>query len=100
MVATIMLLPFLFISVVKMEIISLFCNVTMAKTLQRNTLLRYKLIKDLYLEHKTEDIPDTKVLRRHIYPKYPISRSTLNTILSTPIEKQLAEINANNCGAQ
>lgn len=83
-----------------MEIISLFCSIPMAKTLQRNTLLRYKLIKDLYLEHKTEDIPDTKVLRRHIYPKYPISRSTLNTILSTPIEKQLAEINANNCGVQ
>lgn len=65
----------------------------MSKPLQRNTLLRYKLIKDLYLEHKTEDIPDTVVLRKYIYPKYPISRTTLNTILSTPIEKELDKLN-------
>ena len=65
----------------------------MGKPLQRNTLLRYKLIKDLYLEHKNEDIPDTVVLRKYIYPKYPISRTTLNTILSTPIEKELVKLN-------
>ncbi|AYZ11900.1 hypothetical protein EG344_00665 [Chryseobacterium sp. G0162] len=65
----------------------------MGKPLQRNTLLRYKLIKDLYLEHKNEDIPDTVVLRKYIYPKYPISRTTLNTILSTPIEKELDKLN-------
>lgn len=65
----------------------------MAKTLQRNTLLRYKNIRDLYLEHKTEDIPDTVVLRKYIYPRYPISRTTLNTILSTPIDRYLAELN-------
>lgn len=63
----------------------------MAKPLQRNTLLRYKYIRDIYLQHKTEDIPDTRVLKRYIYPKYPISRTTLNTILSTPIDKLLAE---------
>lgn len=65
----------------------------MSKPLQRNTLLRYQLIKDLYLEHKTEDIPDTVVLRKYIFPKYPISRTTLNTILSTPIEKELEKLN-------
>jgi len=66
----------------------------MSKVLQRNTLLRYKNIRDLYLEHKTEDIPDTVVLRKYIFPLYPISRTTLNTILNCPIEKQLAVINS------
>ena len=70
----------------------------MAKPLQRNTLLRYKIIRDIYLQHKTEDIPDTRVLKQYIYPKYPISRTTLNTILSTPIDKLLAELNS--CEAQ
>lgn len=72
----------------------------MDKAPQLNTLLRYKLIKDLYLQHKTEDIPDTKVLRKYIFPLYPISRGTLNTILSTPIEKLLAEKGFNSCEAQ
>ena len=76
-----------------MELFSIFLFITMAKTLQRNTLLRYKNIRDLYLEHKTEDIPDTVVLRKYIYPRYPISRTTLNTILSTPIDRYLAELN-------
>lgn len=66
----------------------------MAKHLQRNTLLRYKNIRDLYLEHKTEDIPDTVVLRKYIYPKYPISRTTLNTILNCPIDKFLAALSS------
>ena len=70
----------------------------MAKPLQRNTLLRYKNIRDIYLQYKTEDIPDTRILKRYIYPKYPISRTTLNTILSTPIDKLLTELNS--CEAQ
>lgn len=72
----------------------------MTKRLQRNTLLRYKNIRDIYLQHKTEDIPDTRILKRYIYPKYPISRTTLNTILSTPIDKQLSELEANSCEVQ
>ncbi len=58
-----------------------------------NTLLRYKNIRDLYLKYKTEDIPDTVILRKYIYPIYPISRTTLNTILTTPIEKLLKDTN-------
>ena len=72
----------------------------MAKPLQRNTLLRYRNIRDIYVLHKTEDIPDTRILRRYIFPKYPISRTTLNTILSTPIDKLLSELEANNCAIQ
>lgn len=64
----------------------------MAKPLQRNTLLRYQIIRDIYLQYKTEDIPDTVILRKYIYPRFPISRTTLNTILNTPIEKKLAEL--------
>ncbi|WP_083993734.1 hypothetical protein [Chryseobacterium koreense] len=69
----------------------------MTKPLQLNTLLRYKNIRDIYLQHKTEDIPDTRILKRYIYPKYPISRTTLNTILSTPIDKLLAELSSCEC---
>ena len=61
----------------------------MQKKIQLNTLIRYKNIRDLYLEHKTDDIPDTVVLRRYIFPVYPISRTTLNTILNTPIDREL-----------
>ena len=68
----------------------------MAKQLQRNTLLRYRNIRDLYLQFKTEDIPDTVILRKYIFPKYPISRTTLNTILSTPIDKLLSDLSINN----
>lgn len=65
----------------------------MSKVLQRNTLLRYKNIRDLYLKHKTADIPDTVILRNYIFPLYPCSRTTLNTILSCPIDKLLNEFN-------
>lgn len=64
----------------------------MEKRFKKNTLLRYKLIKDLYLKFKTEDIPDTVILRKYIFPEYPISRSTLNTILNTPIERELTKL--------
>ena len=59
---------------------------------KKNTLLRYKLIKDLYNKHKTDDIPTTKVLRKYIFPVYPISRTTLYTILTTPVNKELMQI--------
>jgi hypothetical protein len=64
----------------------------MAKLMQRNTLLRYRKIRDLYLQHKTEDIPDTVILRKYIYPVYPISRSTLNNILATNIEREFQKL--------
>lgn len=62
--------------------------------IQNNKLMRYKLIMDLYKKHKTEDIPDTVILRKYIYPVYPISRTTLYTILTTPVNKQIAELEA------
>jgi hypothetical protein len=62
--------------------------------IQTNKLKRYKLIVDLYNKHKTEDIPDTVILRKYICPVYPISRTTLHTILCTPVNKLLAEIEA------
>lgn len=60
--------------------------------IQRNKLLRYKLIKELYLKHKTEDIPTTVVWRKYICPVYPISRTTLYEILCTPITSELKRI--------
>lgn len=67
----------------------------MASNIQKNTLIRYKNIRDLYLKYKTEDIPDTVILRKYIYPIYPISRTTLNTILNTPIDRELNRIYPN-----
>ncbi|KMQ70229.1 hypothetical protein [Chryseobacterium koreense] len=64
----------------------------MQKPLQLNTLLRYKIIRDIYLQYKTEDIPDSVILRKYIRPRFPISRGTLNTVLSTPIDKLLSEL--------
>ncbi|MEG2078334.1 hypothetical protein [Chryseobacterium sp.] len=66
----------------------------MSKPLQRNTLLKYKLIRDIYLQHKTEDIPDAVVLRKYIFPVYPISRTTFNAVLNCPIDKLLAKLNS------
>lgn len=60
--------------------------------IQRNKLLRYQLILDLYHKYKTDDIPTTVIWRKYIYPIYPISRTTLYEILSTPVKKQLKEI--------
>ena len=60
--------------------------------IQNNKLKRYKLIMDLYNKHKTEDIPDTVILRKYIYPVYPISRTTLYTILTTPVNKEIAKL--------
>jgi hypothetical protein len=61
---------------------------------QNNKLMRYKLIVDLYNKHKTEDIPDTVILRKYIFPIYPISRTTLYTILTTPVDKEIAKLEA------
>lgn len=60
--------------------------------IQKNKLLRYKLIKELYQKHKTEDIPTTVVWRKYIYPVYPVSRTTLYEILCTPITSELKKI--------
>jgi hypothetical protein len=62
--------------------------------IQNNKLLRYKLIMDLYKQYKTEDIPTTVVWRKYICPVYPISRTTLYTILCTPVNKEIAELEA------
>lgn len=59
-----------------------------------NKLRKYKLIKDLYDKHKTDDIATTVVLRKYIYPIYPISRTTLYNILCTPVNKELKELEA------
>lgn len=59
---------------------------------QRNKLLRYKLIKELYLKYKTEDIPTTVVWRKYICPVYPISRTTLYEILCTSVTSELQKV--------
>lgn len=61
---------------------------------QLNKLRRYKLILDLYNQYKTEDISVTAVWKKYICPVYPISRTTLYEVLSTPVYKELAKIEA------
>lgn len=62
--------------------------------IQKNKLLRYKVILDYYNEIKNEDIPTTVIHRKYIYPKFYISRTTLYEILGTPVVKELKEIQA------
>lgn len=61
---------------------------------QRNKLLRYKLIKELYQKTVQEHpyTPLTKILEIYIAPVYPISRTTLYEVLCTPITAQLKKI--------
>lgn len=63
---------------------------------QRNKLLRYKLIKELYQKTVQEHpyTPITKILTQYIAPIYPISRTTLYEVLCTPITTELREIEA------
>lgn len=60
--------------------------------IQRNKLLRYKLIKELYYKHKTDDIPTTVIWRKYICPIYPISRTTLYEVLCTPVTSELKKV--------
>ena len=62
--------------------------------IQKNKLLRYKNIKELYqqLVKDHPHVPTTKILSEYIYPVYPISRTTLYEVLCTPINKQLREL--------
>ncbi len=61
---------------------------------QRNKLLRYKLIKKLYQKAIQEHpyTPITKILEIYICPVYPISRVTLYQILTTSITTELREV--------
>lgn len=63
---------------------------------QRNKLLRYKLIKELYQKTVNEHpyTPTTKILEIYITPIYPISRTTLYEILCTPITTELKKVEA------
>lgn len=76
------------------------CQVRSSRTskiqlgIQKNKLLRYQKVLDLYLQEKTEDIPDTVIWRKYIWPTFHISRRTLVTILGTPVVKELKEIKA------
>ncbi len=63
---------------------------------QRNKLLRYKLIKELYNEtiKLHPYTPLTQIHKQYIYPVYPISRTTLYAVLCTSIAKELKELDS------
>lgn len=62
--------------------------------IQRNKLLRYRLIKDLYNQTIKDHpyTPLTKIHEIYIFPIYPISRTTLYEILFTPVTTELQEV--------
>lgn len=64
--------------------------------IQRNKLLRYQKIKELYNESVKAHphTPLTKILEIYIYPVYPISRTTLYQVLFTSITSELRNIEA------
>lgn len=61
---------------------------------QRNKLLRYKLIKELYQKSVQEHphTPTTKILEIYIQPIYPISRTTLYEVLCTSVTTELKKV--------
>lgn len=71
-------------------------NNNRALGVQKNKLLRYQLIKNLYNETVKQHphVPLTKILKKYICPIYPISRTTLYEILCTPIASELKKIEA------
>jgi len=48
-------------------------------------------VLDIYLREKKDGVSTAHVFREHITPVYPMSRSTLYNILSTPVDKLLKE---------
>lgn len=61
---------------------------------QRNKLLRYKLIKELYNETIKQHpyTPITQIHRQYIFPIYPISRTTLYEVICTSVTSELKKI--------
>ncbi|MEC4003976.1 hypothetical protein OX283_004855 [Flavobacterium sp. SUN052] len=61
---------------------------------ERNKLLRYQSIKNLYNEKRKENpyMPTIKIHELYIYPIYFISRTTLYKIFSTSVTTRLREI--------
>ena len=62
--------------------------------MQRNKLLRYKKVKELYNETIKNNayLTVTTVLEVFIKPVYPISKTTLYNILCTQITSELKEL--------
>jgi hypothetical protein len=58
----------------------------------RNKLLRYREIIRVYNEHKEEDIPNTKIFHKYIYPRFNISMRTFYNVLETPVERELKKL--------
>ena len=76
-----------------------FTFVNMAITAQsigrkRNLLHRYRLVMEEFERHYNPDIPITVIYRKHIYPKFGISRDTLYAIFNTDFEAEKAKIEA------
>jgi len=62
--------------------------------IQRNKLLRYKLIKELYQKTISEHpyTPLTQIHKQYIFPIYPISRTTLYEVLCTSVTSELKNV--------
>ena len=58
----------------------------------RNKLLLYREIVKVYKEHKQDDIPNTRIYKKHIYPRFFISMRTFYNVLATPIERELKKL--------
>jgi len=61
---------------------------------RRNKLLQMRKVIEIYKEHKKDGVSTEHVYREHIFPIYPMSRTTLYNYLSTPVEKLLKEEDA------
>ncbi len=55
-------------------------------------LLRVIKVQELYQLHKQDDLPDTKIFRRYIYPVYPMTIRTFQNYMELPAKRELKEL--------
>lgn len=60
---------------------------------RRNKLLQMQSVIAVYTKHKQPGVSTTYVYKTYINPLFHISMATLYNYLSTPVNKELKEIN-------
>lgn len=59
---------------------------------RKNYLLRANKIQEIYRAHKIEDMPDSVIHRKHIYPVYFISLASFRELLNVNVRGELRKI--------
>lgn len=63
----------------------------MSNVKRLSTALAALAVMDVYQQHKQEDIPDKRIWRRYLKPRFGISYSTFLRYLAMPAKKIVRE---------